>query len=98
MCEHRNDLVLAPLPARKQLWEASDEVTWKSERDKDSTAQIDFGLASNGDLVKLRKRQSHYEDAMHLQKSETTANWEEWCSGMDSFGGIVMLAASLTGQ
>lgn len=24
-------------------------------------------------------------------------NWEEWSSGMDGFGGLVMLAASLVG-
>jgi hypothetical protein len=25
------------------------------------------------------------------------ANWDEWCSGMDGLGGLIMLAASLTG-
>ncbi|PMD16193.1 hypothetical protein NA56DRAFT_731411 [Hyaloscypha hepaticicola] len=73
MCTLQADLILAPLPARKQLWEAPDEFVWKAESKKDPGAQTDFGLTAN----------------------ESSENWEEWCLGMDGFGGLVMLAASL---
>jgi hypothetical protein len=28
-------------------------------------------------------------------KGTSGENWEEWCSGMDGFGGLIMLAASM---
>jgi hypothetical protein len=64
--------------------------------------QTAFGLAANGELVNLDEGQLYCSDAVLLHKSldaripsRSTANWEEWCSGMDVFGGLVMLAASL---
>ncbi|KAE8550234.1 hypothetical protein EYB25_006455 [Talaromyces marneffei] len=123
MCEtHETGLVLAPLPAKKQLWEASDEIAWKMESDRDSkhgslidttetfSASTVFGLAANGELVRLDLEQGQYychNDGVLLSKaqsffnnasssgSKTTANWEDWCAGMDGLGGLVMLAASL---
>ena len=71
-CDSRETgLVLAPLPARKQLWEANDEITWKMETDRDtqpgprtdtiesqcSSSPPAFGLATNGELVSLDVRQ-----------------------------------------
>ncbi|GAM37301.1 hypothetical protein TCE0_023r07116 [Talaromyces pinophilus] len=71
-CDSRETgLVLAPLPARKQLWEANDEIAWKMEADKDiqqgprtattesrcSSSPPAFGLATNGELVSLDMRQ-----------------------------------------
>ncbi|KAL5315471.1 hypothetical protein ACEPPN_016339 [Leptodophora sp. 'Broadleaf-Isolate-01'] len=102
ICELQADLILAPLPAKKQLWEASDEVVWKSEKDD---AQTDFGLAADGELVKLHDGQRYCSDAVLLyealgscrRSSGATENWEEWCLGMDGFGGLVMLVASLIG-
>ena len=102
MCNLPTDLILAPLPARKQLWEAGDEFVWKVESEKEPGVQNAFGLAANGDLVNLNKDQLYCSDAMVLRKpldarnsSSSTAYWEEWCSGMDGFGGLVILAASL---
>jgi hypothetical protein len=102
MCELQTDLILAPLPARKQLWEAGDEFAWKRECERDAGAQADFGLAANGELVKLDEGQVYCSDGVLLYKSLDVRNsssrndyWEEWCSGMDGFGGLVMLAASL---
>jgi hypothetical protein len=64
--------------------------------------RLTFGLASNGELVKLDDDQLYCGDAMLLYgsldartPSKNTENWEEWCLGMDGFGGLVMLAASL---
>jgi hypothetical protein len=102
LCDLPTTLILAPLPAKKQLWEAGDEFVWKAESEREPGAQTAFGLAANGELVKLDEGQLHCSDTMLLYKSldartpsVSAANWEEWCSGMDGFGGLVMLAASL---
>ncbi|KAF2491246.1 hypothetical protein BU16DRAFT_469008 [Lophium mytilinum] len=104
MCHLQKDLILAPLPAKKQLWEANDESLWKAESERDPDAQTAFGLAANGDLVQLHEGQIFCSDArlFYTPSDGSTpprgaASWEEWCSGMDGFGGLVMLAASLVG-
>ena len=93
-CDLPTDLVLAPLPAGKQLWEAEDEFAWKKESEKGLEAQTTFGLAQNGGLVKLvpARSSSNVSDLLRVD-----AGWEEWCSQMDTFGGLVMLAATLVG-
>lgn len=104
MCDlPKKKLVLAPLPAEKQLWKAGDEFAWQAERESKPKAWSEFGLATNGELVKISDASPCRSDEMVLGKplefksaSGSTANWEEWCSGMDEFGGLVMLAASLT--
>ncbi|KAK3686592.1 hypothetical protein LTR37_019653 [Vermiconidia calcicola] len=104
MCDQPSDLVLAPLPASKHLWEAGDEHTWKAEIEGGSGIQTAFGLAGNGELVDLNLGQPDCTDAVLLHQqwsgnspSASSAKWEQWCSGMDAFGGLVMLAASLVG-
>ncbi|KAK4241289.1 hypothetical protein C8A03DRAFT_12404, partial [Achaetomium macrosporum] len=108
LCDIRKtDLLLAPLPARRQLWEARDEATWKAEskREKADARETAFALAANGELVKVHGRQVHCTNGVvRLHKPLdastpspwSTANWDEWCSEMDGFGGLVMLASSLT--
>ena len=102
-CDLQKDLILAPLPAKKQLWEASDEFTWKTESEREPGIQTAFALTVNGELVRLEEGQSYCADGVLLYKpldrnsSSGITNWEEWCSGMDGFGGLVMLAASLIG-
>lgn len=103
MCDTQTELILAPLPAKKQLWEAGDELVWKAESEKGPGPQNDFGLTANGELVKLDESQLSCSGVVPLHESldartasRSTQNWEEWCSGMDGFGGLVMLAASLT--
>lgn len=105
MCDlNQLDLLLAPLPARKQLWEACDEVIWKTESDRiTGDAQTAFGLATNGDLVRFDESWL-YNGIVPVPEargrdwkipSRSTAKWEEWCSGMDGLGSLVVLAASL---
>ena len=92
-------LILAPLPARKQLWEAGNAAAWKVEGDRTPGGDgSSFGLAANGDLVNLEVggRPFCYRDTITgTRLSRSSANWAEWCSGMDGFGALVMLAASL---
>lgn len=102
MCNLPADLIFAPLPARKQLWEAHDEHLWKAESELEPRFDTDFGLAANGELVKVDEGDRYCGGAVILPTSDdsnipptSAPNWEEWCSGMDGFGGLVMLAASL---
>ncbi|KAL1851078.1 hypothetical protein VTK73DRAFT_9547 [Phialemonium thermophilum] len=102
MCKLQPELVLAPLPAKKQLWEAGSEHHWRAELEREPDAFAAFGLAATGELVQLESAEKGVPGdrfplstpkAMRL--SGTPANWEQWCSGMDGFGGLVMLTASL---
>ncbi|KAJ5574343.1 uncharacterized protein N7459_008770 [Penicillium hispanicum] len=98
MCTLPADLILAPLPAKKQLWEAGNASEWKTRSERVSGAHSIFGLAANGELVGLGEDQVYCSHAVLLDESaptRSTASWEEWCSGMDGLGGLVMLAASL---
>lgn len=102
-CNLQQDLLIAPLPAKKQLWEANNAFAWLAENENDPGSQIAFGLTTTGELVKLDEVQ-HFGggDALLLREpmdiripSRSAANWQEWCASMDTFGGLVMLAASL---
>ncbi|KAE9369668.1 hypothetical protein N431DRAFT_427836 [Stipitochalara longipes BDJ] len=104
MCDMKTELVIAPLPAKKQLWEADNESVWKAESEREPGARTEFGLAANGELVTLDEGAIYCGDAAFLNKpldgkslSRRTENWGEWSSGMDGFGGLVMLAASFVG-
>jgi hypothetical protein len=100
LCELQRDLVLAPLPAKKQLWEANSALAWKETLG----VQDLFALAANGELVELENCKSfcgkellRYKPLNAGTPSRNNVGWEEWCSGMDGFGGLIMLAASLVG-
>ncbi|OJK01952.1 hypothetical protein ASPACDRAFT_40769 [Aspergillus aculeatus ATCC 16872] len=100
MCEHPTDLVLSPLPARRQLWEAGDELAWNAEAKRGPAFSEEYGMAANGDLVQLSVNEVYCQDTVALQRpasAREAATWEDWCSGMDGLGGLVMLAASLVG-
>lgn len=101
MCDLPSELILAPLPARKQLWESSGALTWNLESSKDTIGEPVFGLAANGDLVKLNEHHLHcsrtWTSVKDVCNENDSTHWEDWCSGMDSLGGLVMLAASLVG-
>ncbi|KAH6636334.1 hypothetical protein F5144DRAFT_175443 [Chaetomium tenue] len=110
MCNVRKqtDLVIAPLPAKKRLWEAGNVLAWKAESEKEEAdTRAAFALAGSGDLVRIDQAELQcISDVARLgykpQDSGApglmwrTADWDDWCSGMDGFGGLVMLAASLT--
>lgn len=70
------------------------------ESQRSSWAQTNFGLATSGELVTLDEGQIYCSDgALSNEFSgaplRSTENWEEWCSGMDGLGGLIMLTASL---
>ena len=102
LCEMQTDLVLAPLPAKRQLWEAPDQFSWKTASEKDDGSETLFAMTSNGELVQLEDSTTYCTTTEQLryrpladQTSRKSVLWEEWCSSMDGFGGLVMLAASL---
>lgn len=97
-CDPGAELVIAPLPAKRQLWEAADGLAWKTEMGRENGTQTDFALAANGELVKLDEGYMYCGDNRSLKarpQSTVTENWQEWCLGMDGLGGLIMLTASL---
>ena len=103
LCDlHSTGLLLGPLPARKQLWEADDERAWKKESEESTSGQ--FGLATSGELVRVDGNRyccgyiptSPSRLVKEKVAARSTAGWEEWCKDMDGFGGLILLTASLT--
>lgn len=104
LCTLPPSLLLSPLPSKKQLWEAKDANTWKFEISKDTNLQTSFALAATGELLELEQSPMGCTNAILRHNSSSNEalekenkGWEEWCSGMDNFGGLVVLAASLIG-
>jgi hypothetical protein len=100
ICVLHDEFILAPLPARKQLWETQDETMWIIERSRDVMGSKLFGVLRNGDMIKVTDHQSvlggDFAAAGILDTpGESAANWQEWCAGMDGLGALIMLAASL---
>lgn len=84
MCDMPTDLILAPLPARRQLWEAGDGFSWKAEGQGEFGVQVSYGLATDGELVKLDEGRLSCSDAWLSYQSpdartpsRCTASWEE---------------------
>ncbi|KAK1760076.1 hypothetical protein QBC47DRAFT_366346 [Echria macrotheca] len=109
MCHlHTTDILIAPLPAPRPLWEAVEESSWRTERSHISSYSPRddeiYALAGSGEIVKLKQARPpcHEEVAAMVRKPKdadgllrSTASWDEWLTGMDGLGGLVMLAASL---
>ncbi|KAH7111801.1 hypothetical protein B0J11DRAFT_512049 [Dendryphion nanum] len=101
-CNLPDGFLLAPLPARKQLWEAPTEELWVREKSGDPSMLKVFGVMVNGQMVKLSEFQALQKGEMiRLGSGECTdssENWKEWCSGMDALGALVMLVTSSPDQ
>lgn len=90
LCVHNATVLLTPLPAKKSLWQASHEASWKADIGSATGDPVVFALAANGDLVRCDSSQSRVVDGR-----AATSDWPEWCAEMDEMGVLVMLAASL---
>lgn len=100
MCNPPKDIIISPLPTERQLWEASNETSWIAEKEKLSGPTNSFGLATNGELVKMRNEEAQCTGSITPPRpfeahSDIPDSWTDWSSGMDGLGGLVMLAASL---
>jgi len=110
MCDMPTEFVIAPLPAKRQLWDAKDAEEWQMQWQNEQRQETSFALAVDSEIVKLDQRRLSCRDAWlpylrldddaTLQTSKSRASrsaacWAEWCSGMDSMGGLIMLTASM---
>jgi hypothetical protein len=84
-CVLVDGFLLAPLPAHKKLWEGTDAAGWSR-----GSGESVFGIKAGGKMVRLDREKE--EDG---NEEASSANWLEWCVGMDGIGALVMLAASL---
>lgn len=99
-CGEPDGFLLAPLPGRKQLWEAPDNAqAWIAEKSQDGPFPSVFGVLANGQMVRLYEQQVVLVDEINfplgIEDDVSASNWEEWCAGMDGFGALVTLATSL---
>ncbi|KAH7066852.1 hypothetical protein BKA63DRAFT_571251 [Paraphoma chrysanthemicola] len=100
-CSLDSSFLLAPLPASKLLWDAPSEAQWLVEKNRDRRGESVFGIRMGGAMVKLDRSEDTFTryglnaGQMEEEKSKSSANWAEWCAGMDGLGALVMLAASL---
>jgi hypothetical protein len=99
-CVLPDGFLLAPLPARKQLWEAPNETQWMAQKSNDVRGDAVFGVKVGGQMVKLETYGTILPDGNvrgpeEVSESESNSNWQEWCAGMDGLGALLMLAASL---
>lgn len=55
-----------------------------------------YGMAVSGQLVKLDFHEAvDIATALNGPGSRSPAKWQDWCAGIDSFGGLVLLAAAM---
>lgn len=99
-CTLLDGFLISPLPSRKQLWEARDESEWARRRSLDVTGEVTYGIKPGGKMGKLQAQQVTFPDHNNSSweqpsESESNTHWQEWSSGMDGLGALIMLAASL---
>ncbi|SMR45528.1 unnamed protein product [Zymoseptoria tritici ST99CH_3D1] len=103
-CTLPMDLMLAPLPARRQLWEAPENRSWEAETKTAMGHGHAYAMATNGDLVKLSDDSILLDHTDLIDQCEAlggktyprgAATWDEWLANTDAFGGLIMLAASM---
>jgi hypothetical protein len=88
LCATFPGLVIAPLPGKRMLWEAKTAEAWQAEYSYSWTLEKEtYGISKDGQLVKIDRKQG----TTFFNRSP----WEEWCSSMDGFGILVMIAASM---
>ncbi|KAK8087328.1 hypothetical protein PG994_002302, partial [Apiospora phragmitis] len=74
MCDLESiGIILSPLPARKQLWEADTAGQWMARIEKDLGAQTDYGMAVNGDFVKVSETPQSGTVAYGVTRNRQTA-------------------------
>jgi hypothetical protein len=77
-------LSVLPLPAHKQLWQASGEGEWKQAYDEMLKAREGRGYLRYGDLTALGKGEG----------GERMKDLNAWMVSCDPFGMLVMMAAT----
>ena len=86
-CTPMAGFAIFPLPAKKVLWKARSAEAWGKEFDLGLRARELFGLATDGQVMKVK-----FE---YGRMNVIVADWESWYAEMDGFGSLVMITASL---
>ncbi|KAK4241528.1 hypothetical protein C8A03DRAFT_41018 [Achaetomium macrosporum] len=86
-CPHLPEWLSAPLPSRKSLWHASNEVEWAIEYSAYLRETAEHGMLSNADLASLKGGETD---------QGKTLDWDRWYAGADVFGLLVTLSARIT--
>lgn len=99
-CAVSDGFLLAPLPSRRQLWEASEEGAWEAEKSRDGMFPSTFGVLTGGQMVRLQEQQiimpGEVYSPLSVGEEESALNWQDWCAGIDGLGTLVTLAVTLT--
>ncbi|GAM91402.1 hypothetical protein ANO11243_094520 [Dothideomycetidae sp. 11243] len=105
--QHRESLLLAPLPAERSLWDAGNAQVWNAARDQAPSRRATFGMTTKGELVTIRKTDARYRvtsESLHsslgpkIRGPDKANEWGEWSSNTDSLGMLVRLAAASVRQ
>lgn len=99
-CTLLDGFLISPLPSHKQLWEARDETEWAARKGLGSHSETTYGIRPGGRMGKLQTNSVILSTISELSweqptESESNIHWQEWSSGMDGLGALIMLAASL---
>jgi len=94
-----------PLPASKILWEAQDADTWQAEANLGTESNGIYGLMPDGRLMRLVRLngkekenqipENTYKTSLSNEVWMSGENWTDWVAGMDAFGYLIMVTASL---
>ncbi|KAK3295735.1 uncharacterized protein B0H64DRAFT_153062 [Chaetomium fimeti] len=99
MCNvrRRTDLVIAPLPAKKRLWEAGDLSAWKAENEKEEAeARAAFALAGSGELVRIDPAELEcISDVARLRHTTPDADTPDPVTGARGWMGLEALLCLL---
>lgn len=87
LCAAYPGFIVAPLPAKRTLWEAPTAEAWRSERNWNTNDREMYGMSLDGKLLKM-----HQDNGLISCSPES---WDNWLPEMDSFGILIMIAASL---
>jgi hypothetical protein len=89
-------------------WEARTSSAWQLEVEMGTKSNGIFGLMTNGQLMRLERSSGFEMDKQMVQNPvdwpqrdysndvwKSGENWTDWAAGMDGFGYLIMIAASL---
>ncbi|KAI5201221.1 hypothetical protein AUEXF2481DRAFT_28273 [Aureobasidium subglaciale EXF-2481] len=82
MCQLQNDLITAPLPSKKYIWEADNKHNWHDGIKGKAELQENFALTAGGAIVQLKEEQSYcngklqYGTIGDTAAAPVTTSWE----------------------
>jgi hypothetical protein len=86
-CPGTSKFKFSPLPSRKSLWAATNEVEWGIEYAMSSSRPGMYAILKNGDLVEITRSDEDLQ--MHIK------DWDDWYAGSDELGILIMTILNL---